>query len=118
MNGVLIAAHGSRAKETQATLEEVVARVKAQLQDMEIEIGYMEFCKPNIDDGLTMLMEKGATNIRVIPYFLFDGIHIKEDIPNEIKSFCEKNSGVTVTMGETLGTDKRLSDILVDRIVK
>lgn len=118
MNGVLILAHGSRAKKTQDTLDAVVSMVRSKLPDQLIEVAYMEFCDVNIEKGLTMLIEKGIKNIKVVPYFLFEGIHIKEDIPTEIAAFLANHKDITVTMGETLGVDERLADILVDRITK
>jgi sirohydrochlorin ferrochelatase len=116
-DGILILAHGSRAKETQNTLNIIVDMVKSKLPDRIIEIGYMEFSDVNIEKGLKLLVEKGVTNIKVIPYFLFDGIHIKEDIPNEIAEFLKENKNIKVTMLDTLGVDERLADILVDRIL-
>lgn len=117
MNGVLVLAHGSRVKKTQDTINTVVDLVRDRIGDMPLEIAYMEFCDVNIAKGLTNLYNKGVTNIKAVPYFLFEGIHIKEDIPNEINEWLSNHKDVTVTMGETLGTDARLADILVDRIL-
>ena len=63
------------------------------------------------------LTEKGVTHIKVVPYFLFEGIHIRQDIPEEIEKILKDYPGVTVEMGKTLGVDERLADILVDRIL-
>jgi sirohydrochlorin ferrochelatase len=64
------------------------------------------------------LVGKGADEITVIPYFLFDGVHIKEDIPGEIESFRKQYPSVQVTMGRTLGADRRLARILRDRVLE
>ena len=61
-------------------------------------------------------MERGADDIRIVPYFLFEGVHIKEDIPEEIKAFQAHHPNVKITMGQTLGADKRLAEIVADRI--
>ncbi len=116
MQGILILAHGSRAEHTKNTLKTIVEPVREKLTDKIIQTAFMQFDDMNIDKGLTALMEKGATEIKVIPYFLFDGVHIHEDIPNEIAEFTKKHPSVSITLGKTLGTDPRLSDILVDRI--
>ena len=52
----------------------------------------------------------------MVPYFLFEGIHIQKDIPEEIGEILKKYPGVQVEMGKTLGADERLADILTDRI--
>ncbi len=118
MDGILIVAHGSRAKKTQDTLNYIVENVRKQLPQMIIEAAYMEFCEVNIEKGLTALVERGVNNINVIPYFLFEGIHIQQDIPEEIAAFSQNHPDVTITLGSTLGEDKRLADVLRDRIVE
>ncbi len=118
MNGVLIVAHGSRAKKTKDTLRAIADMVRNRMPEQLIEIAYMEFCDVNIEKGLTMLVEKGVTNVKVVPYFLFEGIHIQEDIPQEINKFSEAHPHINITLGNTLGVDNRLADILVDRILE
>lgn len=117
-DGVLLLAHGSRAKETQDTLNAVADMVRAKCPGRAIEVAYMEFCDVNIEKGLGALKDRGVTNVKVVPYFLFDGIHIREDIPEELAKFVEKNPDMTVTLGKTLGADERLADIVADRIAE
>jgi len=116
MNGILILAHGSRIKSTKDTINTVVDMVRDKIDSMPIEIAYMELCEETIEIGINNLIKKGVKSIKVVPYFLFEGIHIRKDIPNEIDRIMKSYEGVTVTMGNTLGADSRLADILVDRI--
>ena len=117
MNAILILAHGSRATETEKTLDAVVEMVRKMLPDTIIEAAYMEFGRVNITVGLDNLIERGAEEIKVIPYFLFDGMHIRQDIPDELGAYMAAHSGVKVTLGRTLGADIRLAEILRDRIL-
>jgi len=116
MKGVLIIAHGSRAKETEAALEAVLSMVKADLPDLIIECAFMEFSERTIEKGVSTLADKGVSEIKVVPYFLFKGVHMKEDIPEGIAECAAGFPHIKITMGEHLGVDKRLADILVDRI--
>ena len=116
MRGVLILAHGSRVEATKKTINEVVDMVRSKISDMPIQIAYMEFCEENIEHGIKTLVDKGVTEIKAVPYFLFEGIHIIEDIPNEIGEILKDYPNVKLEMGHTLGVDERLADILVDRI--
>lgn len=117
MNGVLILAHGSRRKETETTLQKITAMVKEKIT-IPTEIAYMEFSDQNIAHGLDQLVNKGIKNIKVVPYFLFSGIHILEDIPKELADYAHKHPEVNITMGNTLGADPRIADILIDRIME
>ncbi|MGL5439255.1 MAG: sirohydrochlorin chelatase [Filifactoraceae bacterium] len=117
MKGILLAAHGSRAKATELAMEEIVDMVRKKLPEEMIEVGYMEFCEKTIVGGLETLANKGAKEIKVVPYFLFEGIHIRQDIPEEIEKFTSTHPDVKVTMGSILGVDERLADIVADRII-
>lgn len=116
MKGVLILAHGSRRKETEQTLMEVAVMAKAQLPEVLLEVAYMEFGSKTIPDGLAALLAQGAAEIAVVPYFLFDGIHIREDIPQELERFRSAHPEAAITMGRPLGVDRRLADVLADRV--
>ena len=116
MKGVLVIAHGSRAKETETVLEAVLSMVKEKLPETIIDYAFMEFSDRSLEKGVSMLAAKAVTEIKIVPYFLFPGIHIKEDIPNMVSECKAKFPGVKITMGDSLGADERLADILIDRI--
>ena len=116
MKGILIIAHGSREPETLKTMEDVFAMVKEKLSHVLMEQAYMEFCDVNLSKGLDKLLEQGANDIIVVPYFLFSGIHIREDIPGEIAEYLSAHPGLKVRLGNTLGADPRIADVLCDRV--
>lgn len=116
MKGVLVIGHGSRAKETEATLETVLSMVKEQMPAAIIEYAFMELSERTVDKGIAALVDQGITEIKVVPYFLFMGIHLKEDIPQIMAECAAKFPELKVTIGEPLGADRRLAEILVDRI--
>ncbi|ADY57155.1 cobalamin (vitamin B12) biosynthesis CbiX protein [Syntrophobotulus glycolicus DSM 8271] len=116
MTGILILAHGSREKETEETLENIVGMVKRILGLKYVEKAFLQFSETNLEQGLNKLIGQGIKDIKVIPYFLFEGVHIKEDIPKEINEFLQGYSDVRITFGRTLGTDNRLAEVLADRV--
>ena len=116
MKGILVIAHGSRAKETEAALESVLSMVKAKLPGLIMECAFMEFSDKTVEKAVCALAARGAVEIKVVPYFLFMGIHLQEDIPEIIAKCAESFPHIKITMGGHLGADERLADILVDRI--
>ena len=119
MKGVLVVGHGSRRKETELVLQSVVNMAQDELlAEMPIEIAYMEFGERNIPAGLDVLVAGGVDEIAVVPYFLFDGVHIREDIPAALEQYKSANPNIKLTMGSPLGEDPRLAAILVDRIME
>jgi sirohydrochlorin ferrochelatase len=116
MRGILILAHGSRETATEQTLQQVIGHLQEIFSDEIIETAYLQFSKTDLETGLDRLKANGADDIVVIPYFLFEGVHIKEDIPKEIETYREAHPCIKVALGKTLGADPRLAEILADRI--
>jgi len=117
MKGVLIIAHGSRAKETESTLDAVVAMLGPKLPGTQIECAFMEFSDRTVERGASALIARGVTEIKITPYFLFMGVHMKRDIPDMVAGCAANYPDIRITMGEPLGVDERLADILADRIL-
>ena len=116
MKGVLVIAHGSRATESEAALDSVVAIVKERLPDVPIECSFMGYSDRTVEKGIRALVDKNVTEIRVVPYFLFMGIHMKEDIPEMIAELTKDYPNISISMGQPLGLDTRLAEIVLDRI--
>jgi sirohydrochlorin ferrochelatase len=111
MTGILILAHGSRQKETENTLLNVIELVKAELKSNLIEHAFLQFSDNNLGKGLKRLIDQGALEVQVIPYFLFDGVHIREDIPAEIKEFLKAYPDVNQLWPNLGGRSKACSDL-------
>lgn len=116
MKGILILAHGSREKSAEDTLKKIILMLKEEIKDCIIEYAFLQFSQVNLKKGIDKLVEKGAKDIKIIPYFLFDGVHIRENIPKEIDEYLKSNKNIKLSLGKPLGADKRLVEILVDRI--
>lgn len=116
MKGILILAHGSREDETEKTMDAVANMVKAKLPGALIETAFLQFRGRGLGAGLESLAAKGADEICVVPYFLFEGVHIRQDIPAGIGAFRKSRPGVRVSLGKTLGADERLAAVLADRV--
>lgn len=117
MTGVLIIAHGSRIDGTENTMETIRTYVQEALGVTHIIVeAYMEFRTVNIAAGLEKLIEHGVDDIKVVPYFLFDGIHIRQDIPAEIAAFEATHPGIKIQLGRTLGADERIAAVLAERV--
>ena len=114
--GVLVVAHGSRARETEETLVSILEVVKEKMPTAIIEHAFMEFSDKTLESGIASLVAKNVSEIKVVPYFLFAGIHLKEDIPAMLNECVAKHRGIKWSMEEPLGFDRRLAEILVDRI--
>lgn len=116
MTGILVLGHGSRSQEANESLVTICDMIKEQGEFTLVQPAYMEHCDPNLKQGVESLLEKGAKKILLMPFFLYRGIHLKEDIPNELAEIKEEYPDLEIVMTPHLGIDKRLAEIAVERI--
>ena len=116
--GILILAHGSRERETEIVFNKIADMTKEKVNEAIIETAFLQFSDVNLEKGLDNLIARGVKEIKVIPYFLFSGVHIRENIPKKIEKYLEDKPNIKVIVGEVLGDDSRLADILADKINK
>ncbi len=119
MKFVVLVAHGSRQEKENNVFDNIVEMVRDMLGcEYCVEGAFMSFSDMNIEYKLEEVIKKGATEICIVPYLLFAGNHVKETIPSKVNTFMANYPNIQVTIKDSLGIDKRLAEIVVDRIKK
>ena len=116
MHGIVITAHGSRSPEVDVTMQFILGLVREQVTEIPIQLGYLGCGTPTIEQAMEMLQTEGTEKITIIPYFLFQGIHVKETLPEIAAQFQNTHPEVHVEVGKSLGEDPRLAAVLAQRI--
>jgi sirohydrochlorin cobalto/nickelchelatase len=136
--GVLLVGHGSRLPYGKDVVSQI-ADMYREDQEFIVEVGFMNMSKPSIPEAITILADKGAEKIIVTPIFLAHGVHTTEDIPrilglnnghDETENNTHRHSHShshdheeveinfkgEIIYTEPLGADKRIADIVKDRV--
>lgn len=113
---LLVIGHGSRSNSAQTIFSEMIDIVREKAEGYNIVEGcHMELCKPSIPETVDKLVDNEVSEITMVPYFLYNGIHIKEDIPKIVEELSNKYQNVNFKMARPIGVEPVLADILVDR---
>ncbi len=115
---VIILGHGSRAEEAKRVFNEIVDKIKNKVEYDLIKGAAMELAEPDLAETVNQVVKKGAKEIIIVPLFLFPGVHIQKDIPNSIVKLEKQYPDVEFKVGESIGADERLAEIMADRINK
>jgi sirohydrochlorin ferrochelatase len=115
MLGLLVVDHGSRRAEANAQLEDIAERLRRLRPDDVVAHAHLEVCEPTIMQAVARLVADGAVRIAVLPYFLSEGRHSREDIPRLVAAAAAAYPQVTVTIAPALGPDDALARLLIER---
>ena len=119
--GIIIVDHGSRRAESNQMLE-VVAANFASKYDGEgfniVEPAHMELAMPDIAAAYGKCVERGASEIVILPYFLAEGKHWTRDIPSLTHQASTEFPGTRYSIAPPLGLDDLMLQLLHKRAVE
>ena len=111
---VVLVAHGSRAETANDAHRTLCERV-ASAAGVPVVPAFLELAEPSIPEGIDRAVALGATGVRVVPYFLHPGRHLREDLPRIVAEASDRH-GATASIELTthVGDDPRMVQLLVD----
>ena len=115
---ILLMAHGSRIPEANDAVREIAETVRKMTGFDIVEVSFREQHPPNIQQGIDACVAQGAERVILMPYFLYMGAHVQEDLPEEMAQARERYSRVEFAMGRHLGVHRKLAEVVVERIAE
>ena len=112
---ILVISHGSREASANQDFKKLVQKYRRKHPNWIITHSFLELAEPTIPQALEVLAKK-SKEIYVLPLFLFAAKHVKNHIPEILKTFKKKHPQVTLKLGRPLGSDTKLLAILDHRL--
>lgn len=116
MRAILYIGHGSRSEKGANEAKSFIQRVINQIQISIQEIGFLELTEPFIEEAFERCVNRGATEITVIPLFLLAAGHIKEDIPRILSTMQSRYPEIQVDVKDPFGVQGKLLNGLAELI--
>ena len=100
---IILFAHGARDPEWAAPLRRVCAAVRARAPELRVELAFLELLAPALFDCAESLLAEGFGRIVVVPMFMAQGGHVKNDVPHLIDELRERNPQARIELALTIG---------------
>lgn len=105
---ILIVGHGSRDSAGVQEFLDLGRQLRARWPGRPVEIAFLEFARPTIQEGVDRLVAQGARTIVVLPGVLLGAGHAKNDMASEVRLARERHRVLTIHMGRPLDVDPLL----------
>jgi sirohydrochlorin ferrochelatase len=115
---LLLIAHGSRRAEANADLAFAADQIAARGRYPIVQVSYLELAEPSIPDGGALCVERGATEVILLPYFLSAGVHVHEDMTAARDELARRFPQVAFRLAEPLGRHPLLLDVVEQRAIE
>ena len=112
---VLLIAHGSRAAQTEVDHAAMCEQVAAA-SGADVRPAYLEISSPSIPEAIDRAIADGATDVRLVPFFLHLGTHVARDLPGIADDAATRHPDARITVEEHLGSDPALIALLAGRV--
>ncbi len=126
-SGILLLGHGTRdpSMMNRSVVERNAQRLRARGY-RHVEFAFNEFCEPSIKDSLARLASAGVEHIACVPLFIAMGLHLGEEIPEQIDIPAYSDGGSVVLNGRRIGVsytrpledDPRLTSLVLSRVAE
>lgn len=114
---IIIVDHGSRRDESNAMLEEVARLFHQRFSELYpiVEAAHMELAEPSIATAYSRSVDRGASAVVVVPFFLGPGKHWTSDIPRLAAEAAANHLGTRYHVAMPLGIDDLILELLSKR---
>ena len=113
--GLLVVAHGSVVPGAGREVLGVAERLRERSGLRVVEVGFLDYTEPGIPAALAACVDRGATEVVVLPYFLAEGYLVRK-MRRAVAAAMANHPGVQLREARALGPDPRFADIVLDRI--
>jgi sirohydrochlorin cobaltochelatase len=100
---ILLFAHGSRDSEWAEPFNRLQEMLRSSLPDHRIELAFLESMRPTFAEAAESLACGAIAGITVVPLFLAQGGHLREDIPRLIEQARGLYPGIEFRLVPPLG---------------
>lgn len=113
--GIVLFAHGSKDPDWSRPFEQIAARLGRKVPAAVVALAYLEH-GPSLNEALAALKAKGAGSVRVVPVFLGQGGHMKNDLPRLVGQARAAHPGLDISLDRTIGEEPAVIEAIASLI--
>lgn len=100
---LVLFAHGARDPRWAQPFLKMQAIAQARMPDAVVELAFLELMEPRLPAVVSQLVERGCTEISVVPVFLGQGGHVLRDLPPMIESLRAQFPSLVLRVSDAVG---------------
>lgn len=113
-SAILLFAHGARDPSWAEPFLRIVARLRHKQPGMRVELAFLEMMEPTLDAAIAGLAAEDIGRITVVPLFLAQGGHLKEDLPKLLDDSRKHYPALRIDVTTAIGDAEDLTNVIAD----
>jgi sirohydrochlorin cobaltochelatase len=112
-SALVLFAHGARDPAWADPFHRIIARVRSLHPQTRVELAFLESMQPDLASVIALLVPE-FRRVSVVPLFLAQGGHLREDLPRLIDSIRGNHPGLRIDVAPAIGDSEELTDAIAD----
>lgn len=101
--GIILFAHGARDPAWAKPLLRLQRMLGERMPGAMVEPAYLEHMAPSLEAAADDLIARGATELSIVPVFIANGGHLKDDLPPRVAAIGAKHPGIEMRVAPPIG---------------
>ena len=113
----VLVSHGSKAPGFDSAMKRVAAALRRGKDFKEVCCAFLEVARPSIPEAIDRCVERGAKEVRILPYFVLTGKHVIHDIPEIVQEASHRHAQrAKIVLCPYLGYDSKIVSVVKRRL--
>ena len=111
---ILLFAHGARDPSWAEPFRRIVARLGQKQPGTRVELAFLESMNPTLESAVAALAAEDIRHITVVPLFLAQGGHLKQDLPRLLDDIRRQYPSLRIDVTAAIGDSEELTNAIAD----
>ena len=115
---IILFAHGARDPEWAAPFNIIKQQLQAARPEVKVELAFQEFMTPSLEDVVAQSAARGARRIVLVPLFMAQGGHLKQDLPLLVRKIRHQHPRLELQVLPAIGDAPEILQAITDWVLR
>ena len=115
---IILFAHGARDPEWAAPFGMIKQQLQAARPEVRVELAFQEFMTPSLEAAVVQSAAQGAKRIVLVPLFMAQGGHLKQDLPLLVGKIREQHPQIELQVMPAIGDAPEILQAITDWVLR
>ena len=115
---IILFAHGARDPEWAAPFDIIKQQLQAARPEVRVELAFQEFMTPSLEAAVARSAAQGAKHIVLVPLFMAQGGHLKQDLPLLVGKIREQHPQLELQVLPAIGDAPEILQAITDWVLR
>lgn len=115
---IILFAHGARDPQWALPFQVIRRQLQAARPDAQVELAFLELMAPSLEAAVAQSAAQGAKRIVLVPLFLAQGGHMKQDLPRLVGKISDQHPQLEFQVLSAIGDAPEILQAITDWVLR